>query len=73
MLSHGFVIICLRHVNIVGAYGLLITASGVIAGEKLELCGQSSDSDSGFLNLMFVIGIVCVVTAGWFWIMECLG
>ncbi len=74
MVSHGFVMICLKQVNIVGAYELLITASSEIAGEKLELCGQSSDSESGFLTLIFVIGIVIgVATAGSFWIVECLG
>ncbi len=39
--------------------------SGVIAGEKLELCGQSSVSESGFLNLMSVMGMVsCLATVG---------
>jgi hypothetical protein len=48
--------------------------SGVIAGEKLELCGQSSASESGFLNLMFERGIViCLAIVGWVWIVECLG
>jgi hypothetical protein len=65
MLSQGLVIICLRQVNIDEAYGLEITISGVIAGEKLELCGQSSASESGFLNLMSVMGMVsCLATVG---------
>ncbi len=56
MASHGVVVTCLRHVSIVGAYGLVMMASAEMEGEKLELWGQSSALESGSLTLMALLG-----------------
>ena len=74
ILSQDFVDTCLRHVSIVGVYGLLTMVSGEMDGEKLELCGQSSALERGLRNLMFLTVVVTgFAMTGSVWIVECLG